>query len=101
MQCRKCGRECMESELTNGFCADCIKKYGATSQEIHHSENQLASIIKGFVIAIITSGCISGVIGLILNVFYGIFILVSTFIFSLAFRAIAEIIQLLEDIKNK
>lgn len=28
MQCKKCGKECLESELTNGFCKDCIEKYG-------------------------------------------------------------------------
>ena len=27
MQCKKCGKECMESELANGYCSDCIKKY--------------------------------------------------------------------------
>ena len=25
MQCKKCGKECLESELTNGLCIDCIK----------------------------------------------------------------------------
>ena len=25
MQCKKCGKECMESELANGYCSDCIK----------------------------------------------------------------------------
>ena len=26
MKCRKCGKECLESELTNGLCDDCVKK---------------------------------------------------------------------------
>ena len=25
MQCKKCGKECMESELTNGLCEDCVR----------------------------------------------------------------------------
>ena len=28
MQCKKYGKECMESELTNGFCKECAEKYG-------------------------------------------------------------------------
>ena len=38
MQCKKCGKECIESELTNGFCSDCIEKYGQNSQEIYYKE---------------------------------------------------------------
>ena len=25
MQCKKCGKECLESELTNGLCEDCVR----------------------------------------------------------------------------
>lgn len=28
MKCKKCGKECLESELINGLCKDCIEKYG-------------------------------------------------------------------------
>lgn len=101
MQCKKCGKECMESELTNGYCSDCIKKYGINSQEIHHKENHIASVIKAFVIVIIVLGCIFGVVGLVINIAIGIVIFVATLISALLFSAIAEIIQLLEDIKNK
>ncbi len=101
MQCKKCSKECMESELTNGFCSDCIQKYGLTSEEIHYKKNHLAGIIKSLVIVIIVLGCILGFVGIVLNIAIGIAIFVATFISALLFSSIAEIIQLLEDIKNK
>lgn len=101
MQCKKCGKECMESELTNGFCEDCIKKYGQNSQEIKHKENHIANLIRIFVIVIIILGCILGIIELVVNILTGIIVFIATFISALLFSSIAEIIQLLEDIKNK
>lgn len=101
MQCKKCGKECMEGELTNGYCSDCIEKYGINSQEIHHKKNEVASVINGFFIAVIVIGCIASAFGLLTNVISGLLIVVGTFILAISLRAVSEIIQLLEDIKNK
>lgn len=101
MQCKKCGKECMEGELTNEYCSDCIEKYGINSQEIHHKKNEVASVINGFFIAVIVIGCIASAFGLLTNVISGLLIVVGTFILAISLRAVSEIIQLLEDIKNK
>lgn len=101
MQCKKCGKECMESELTNGFCEDCLKKYGENSQELKFVNNNIANTFKILVYIIIVIGVILAIVGCTLNLIYGILIFVSTLLSALFLRAIAEIIQLLEDIKNK
>ncbi len=101
MQCKKCGKECIESELTNGYCSDCVKKYGLNSQEIHHKRNQVSYVISGFFIAVIVIGCIASIFGLMANIVSGILIFVGTFVLAISLRAVSEIIQLLEDIKNK
>ena len=31
MECKKCKKECLSSELKNGFCNECIEKYGSYS----------------------------------------------------------------------
>ena len=101
MKCKKCGKECMESELVNGFCSDCIKQYGENSQELKSIDNRIANIFKILVFIIALIGIILAIWGFTINIFTGILVLISTFLIALMFRAIAEIIQLLEDIKNK
>ena len=101
MQCKKCSKECMESELIDGYCSDCIKKYGINSNEIHHKENHLAKSIKSSIVIIMVLGCISAFIAVINNWVVGISIFIATLAAAFSFLVIAEIIQLLEDIKNK
>lgn len=103
MQCKKCGKECMESELTNGYCSDCIEKYRENSEEIHNIGNHLANtyrILMGIVIliGIIFTILVISISGSILS---GILVIIATALMTLFFRTISEILQLLEDIKNK
>ncbi len=101
MKCKKCGKECMENELVNGFCKECIDKYGENSEELRDVENRIARIIKILVGIIIVLGIICMIISFSYDIIYTVIIILSTFISALLLRAIAEIIQLLEDIKNK
>ena len=97
MQCKKCGKECMESELTDGYCSDCV----VNSNKLSNKENSLARAIKMSVAFIIFLGCLSGLIAVINNWVVGISIFIATLVVAFSLRVIAEIIQLLEDIKNK
>lgn len=101
MKCKKCGKECMENELVNGFCKECIDRYGENSEELRDVENRIARIIKILVGIIIVLGIICMIISFSYDIIYTVIIILSTFISALLLRAIAEIIQLLEDIKNK
>lgn len=52
MKCKRCKKECMESELTDGFCTECYGKYD--NNEITKEANiQLISYIIAIVIMII------------------------------------------------
>ncbi len=101
MQCKKCGKECMESELKNGFCEECLKKYGKNPQELKLVNNNIANTLKILVYIIIIIGIILAIVSCTINLIYGILIFVSALLSALFLRALAEIIQLLEDIKNK
>ena len=103
MQCKKCGKECIESELTNGFCSDCIEKYGQNSQEIYYKENHLANTYRILIGVVVLIGIILTIMVLAMTggIFYGILVVISSALMVLFFRTIAEILQLLEDIKNK
>ncbi len=101
MECKKCHKACLESELDNGLCNDCIKKYGKycyvkTSNSFASFCNILTTIfmvlniISLFVFILYFEEAIAGIIVFI----YGLFL-----IFFI--KALSEIISLLEDIKNK
>ncbi len=101
MECKKCKKECMENELFNGFCNECRKKYNI--KELNNIENPIAKYFKIWCFIAIIVGILLGIICIFAN--YGIFISLLCISASLALssflRAIAEIIQLLENIKNK
>lgn len=103
MQCKKCGKECMESELRNGFCKDCIEKYGENSNEIHSIGNHLANTYRILIGVVILIGIILTILVLAMtgSIFAGILVIITTALMTLFFRTISEILQLLEDIKNK
>lgn len=103
MECKKCKKECIESELKQGYCLDCFERYNGNIEKLKNTENSTAKFFKVVSIAIIILGIILGIIAFTAN--FGIFIALtcsfSLIIFSVFLIAIAEIIQLLEDIKNK
>ena len=103
MKCKRCKRECLESELTNGFCSDCIEKYGNDPEELKNIRNPVANEFN--IISIIID-----IVGLILGLYCffsgsgvltGILCMGACFTISLFYKAVKEIIQLLEEIKNK
>lgn len=103
MECKKCKKECMESELSNGFCSECIEKYGENTSKLKNISNPIADILKKWFISIIIGGLILGIILFIYSQeIIGAFICVIVSLpIALLIRALAEIIQLLEDVKNK
>lgn len=110
MQCKKCKKECMESELTNGYCYDCYQKYKNDITELKNIENPVATKVKtassvikiigyiGTVIILLALvfayGFLTGIIGGILEAF-------AIFIITTLLDGFAEIIQLLQNIKDK
>lgn len=103
MQCKKCKKECLESELKNGYCSECFKKYSGDIDKLKITNNSISKFFRVGSVMIIILGIFLGIISFSAN--YGIFISLSCaftmFVFSAFLIAIAEIIQLLEDIKNK
>lgn len=110
MQCKKCKKECMESELTNGYCYECYQKYKNDVIELKNIENSIATAIKkastiikiiGYIVTsillfalIYTYGFFIGIISALIEAFI-------IFITTILLDGFAEIIQLLENIKNK
>ena len=108
MQCKQCKRECLESELRNGVCNECFKKNlssvkGSDDTPRRNIENAIAQEFKIWALIILIVGIISAVISFAVseNIVIALITLGSFYIIWMALRAIAEIIQLLEDIKNK
>ena len=96
MECKKCKKECLETELKDGFCGDCYNKYNGNITKLKTSKNAGA-------IASIIVGSLLGIIDFVAN---GSFLLLICIILGFLvtaglLRACSEIIQLLEDIKNK
>lgn len=111
-QCRECCRDISEedSKKYKGYCKSCYKdleesKYQKeASRNIQNNYNNVARIIK----AISIIACIIGILGsLIMFSEYLITgglafsIIIGSIITSVFFYGYGEIIQLLEDIKNK
>lgn len=103
MTCKKCKKECLESELKNGYCSECFKEYSGDINKLKINNNSVSIFFRISSIVVIILGIFLGIIAFATS--YGIFISLSCvfamFIFSVFLIAIAEIIQLLEDIKNK
>lgn len=120
MNCVRCKKECLSDELINGYCYECRKylgvdeknvsslKYENVKNDVGNKISVVSSIIKYLGIALsiigtiayiyefrddtfcIISGIITGLIGI--AIFY---------IVGLLLEALSEILNLLENIKNK
>lgn len=103
MRCKRCKKECMESELTDGYCFECYSKYKNNITELKNIKNSVAEYFKKWSICCIVFGIILIIIAIIEN--YGFLIILSIVatvaVVTTLLRAVSEIIQLLEDIKNK
>lgn len=103
MECKRCRKICIESELKEGFCLECYETFKGNISVLKIKDNSVAKFFKIISIVIIILGVLLGIIAFATN--FGIFIALtcafSLIIFSVFLIAIAEIIQLLEDIKNK
>ena len=103
MQCKKCKKECMANELTNGFCSECINTYNDNMQELNNIENSIAKYFKIWCIVTIIIGILLGIFSFFADngIFISLLCIASSLVLAAFLRAIAEIIQLLEDIKNR
>ena len=102
MKCIKCKKDCLESELENGLCYECRNKDRYSGNNMY-TVNYVAQGFKIFSLIEILVGIVLSIILLVND--YGTIptiICIATSLIVFAFiRAISEIIQLLEDIKNK
>ena len=103
MECKRCKKECLESELTNGYCDECLKKCNGDYKKIKNKNNTIAFILKIWCLIIVVVGFILSIIEFIYNeeILLGTIVLGSFWSISILLLSLAEIIQLLEDIKNK
>lgn len=110
MKCKKCKKECMESELTNGYCYSCYQESKGNIEELKTIKNDTAEKIKKTSNVIKILGYIGSLILLFLFIYLynftnglivGILTAFSIFITTILLDGFAEIIQLLENIKNK
>lgn len=103
MECKKCRKECLETELKEGFCVDCYKRYDGNITKLKTSKNVVAQYLKNWAMASIVVGMLLAIIGFIANESFlsVICIILGSLIAAGLLRAGSEIIQLLEDIKNK
>lgn len=103
MQCKKCKKNCMESELVNGYCLDCLQKYKNNKEELKNTENKFGKTLRIASIVIVLLFVFYGLILIIAdkNTILAISLIISSVFLGFFIRALSEIIQLLEDIKNK
>lgn len=103
MECKKCKKECMESELIDGFCSNCIEKYKNNKEELNKIENRIGKKLRIVSIVIVVLFVFYGLILIIVDkdTILAISLIISSLFLGFFTRALAEIIQLLEDIKNK
>ena len=116
MKCEKCQKDFKEDELMNGLCFDCFEKLQQEKQfskEMTHfidnkddnvkvkEKNLVASILKVLAIVAIIASIIVLFIPNDLGNYYSFLVTIAGIISSIFIYALGEIIQLLEDIKNK
>lgn len=101
MRCKRCKMECADNELIDGYCEVCrdiIKSEAVRSKYIVNALSKRLTIIEILFVLIgvgLTTFCFT------FNIIYGIISLcISVFIVAIL-SSLSEIIQLLEDIKNK
>ncbi len=103
MKCKKCGRDCLEEEIIEGYCLECVKKHKNNFEELKVKENKIAEIYRLLAVIILGSGIFISLVILTSNISdeYAIKAFIITVGWFLLLIGFAEIIQLLEDIKNK
>ena len=121
-QCKECCRDITEEEYKayKGYCKNCYgeRKNIERRKEIYNNENNesenieefedngkniVASIIKGIAVISAIAGVIVGLVSIdaLNSGVIAAVIIISSIISSIFIYALGEIIQLLEDIKNK
>lgn len=101
LRCEKCDREisALENKLYSGYCEDCYDDICNINEN-----NGIASMLKNISI-IIAVICIISFIAKMVNdeieIIAGIVLIIATVVGALFGYGFGEIIQLLEDIKNK
>lgn len=102
--CKECSKEITEEEMkrNSGFCEDCLweddedepKKYNKIARSLKLSSALLSSIslMLGLVL------CFSGELN---NIIFGVSVIFIGFIVNTFGKVFGEMLQLLEDIKNK
>lgn len=101
MRCKRCKMECLESELVDGYCSECRENYKNDVVELHHTKNSVSEGLKVWYIIILIVGVLGTTFCFTFNIAYAIAILCLTLFLATIINGFAEIIQLLEDIKNK
>lgn len=110
MQCKKCKKECMESELTNCYCQTCWEKYKDNPTELKNIKNPTATTIRNLSTFVRIIGCIvTAILLFVIAYSYDIIIALivaivevfTLFVVAILLDGFAEIIQLLENLNNK
>lgn len=120
MNCVRCKKECLSNELVNGYCYECRKylgideenkenlKYENLENEVGHKISIVSSIIKylGILVSIISAiACIcieeDKFVGIVLATLLCSIGIITYYFLSLLLQALAEILNLLENIKYK
>lgn len=121
MKCVRCKKECLNDELINGYCYDCRKYLGVDEKNIsslkYNSDvtNEVGSKISVASSIIKYSGMVSSVIGaivyicefkdsafgVVLAIVLGFIGIIVSYFIGLLLDGLAEILNLLENIKNK
>lgn len=110
-QCKECCRDITEDDYNayDGYCKICYKDkeqdvdYESCSEynEEERKTNFIAHRIKDIAIIIIIIGIIAGIIMCTIIGGFGVLVIVGSIIPAIFIYGFGEIIQLLEDIKNK
>ena len=108
MRCKRCKMECLNEELTNGYCSTCAESFEETENNKSYStEYESSNKIATFIEIISAIFFIIGGFAIIISIpakfgiMLGIICFLSCSFVAILLRGFAEIIQLLEDIKNK
>lgn len=101
MRCKRCKMECSENELVNGLCETC-QEFAKNESSKKRIINKVADNLGLWKILFWLIGLLACIYLISVNLIaYGIIALVSNIFIATLLGGFAEIIQLLEDIKNK
>lgn len=46
MTCKKCKKECLESELKSGYCSECFKEYSGDINKLKINNNSVSIFLE-------------------------------------------------------